>query len=67
MNHREVYEAALQSGLIDPDLSSSENWVADYGNCEAEVLEFVRLIQEIERKKEKDGHDGQWNKPTADG
>ncbi len=44
MTRDEIREMALSSGLIDPDLSSDDQMVADYGECEKAILAFVAMI-----------------------
>jgi hypothetical protein len=36
-----IYNAALESDLIDSTLSTPENWVTDYGTSNTELLAFA--------------------------
>lgn len=38
-----LYQWALDTGLIDPDLSGYKSWVTDYGNAEDSIRAFAQL------------------------
>ncbi len=40
-----IYRMAVDSGLIEKDLGSSENWMSDYGSCEDEVMAFAGMVR----------------------
>jgi hypothetical protein len=55
-----LYKLALDSGLIDSDLSDPDNWMTDYGSCEDQITAFAKGCYEAGVQAERERAAAQW-------